>query len=129
MARHPTDMPAPKSAFCGVRRASRSSLRHDARESREGFSVQDASAPHAKAGFPNPRMFDDFEDSDLEFDEDASDREILHVIWLRSESRDLPTDEGWTVLSERYPGDMRLRITQLIAELASGRYEDGSATE
>jgi hypothetical protein len=55
-------------------------------------------------------------DGDLEFSDDDDDRAVLHAIWAGKEA-DLPVQDGWRILHERYPGDMRLLVAQVAEEI------------
>lgn len=64
------------------------------------------------------KLFEDMpkiDEAAFEFPEDADDRAILHAIWTGKEHGDLPVQEGWRILFERYPDDMRL-LAALVSE-------------
>jgi hypothetical protein len=69
------------------------------------------SASIAKRGTDRP-MFDDMteEHDGFEFSDDSSDRELLFAIWTRNEIGDLPADEAWAILFERYPSEHRFLL-------------------
>lgn len=65
-----------------------------------------------------PRLFTDMEaDDSFELSDDADDRAILHVIWRGGEVSDLPVQDGWRILFERYPDDFRLLVALLAEEI------------
>ena len=51
------------------------------------------------------------------FSDEADDRTILHGIWVGKEQGDLPVQDGWRILFERYPGDMRLLVALVSEEI------------
>jgi hypothetical protein len=53
----------------------------------------------------------------FEFSEDDDDRSILFAIWSGKEALDLPVQEGWRILFERYPDDMRLAVALVSEEI------------
>src|SRR5690348_3865036 len=62
------------------------------------------------------RLFQDMEpDESFELSDDADDRASLHAIWTGGEIGDLPVQDGWRILFERYPDDFRL-LAALLAE-------------
>ena len=63
-------------------------------------------------------MFDDMpEDVDgFEVSADSSDRELLYAIWTRNEIGDLPADEAWSILFERYPDEVRFLLLNAYEE-------------
>jgi hypothetical protein len=65
------------------------------------------------------QLFDDMpEDVDgFEVSTDSSDREILYAIWTRNEIGDLPADEAWAILYERYPTESRFLLLNAYEEL------------
>jgi hypothetical protein len=65
------------------------------------------------------QLFADMEPDDDSFDlsDDDDDRTILHVIWRGGEIGDLPMQDGWRILFERYPDDLRLLVAQLSEEI------------
>jgi hypothetical protein len=65
------------------------------------------------------QLFDDMpEDVDgFEVSNDSSDREILYAIWTRNEIGDLPADEAWAILYERYPTESRFLLLNAYEEL------------
>ncbi|MDB5219780.1 MAG: hypothetical protein JWO86_7707 [Myxococcaceae bacterium] len=63
-------------------------------------------------------LFADMErDDDFELSDDAEDRAILHAIWMGGEIGDLPVQDGWRILFERYPDDVRLLAALLSEEI------------
>lgn len=64
-------------------------------------------------------MFDDIEPDDHEFGRDHSDREVLARIWGRMEVGDRGVDEGWAILSERYPEEPRFLLLNMYTELSA----------
>jgi hypothetical protein len=73
-------------------------------------------------------LFDDVADDDLDLGPDAADRAFFACIESRGEVGDLPVDEAWAVLADRYADDLRLRIVALAREseahgTANGRTE------
>ena len=64
------------------------------------------------------RLFEDMDaDDGFELSDAAEDRAILHVIWMGGEVGDLPVQDGWRILFERYPEDIRLLAALLIEEI------------
>ena len=64
------------------------------------------------------KLFEDMEpDDDFELSEDAADRAIVHVLWRGGELGDLPVQDGWRILFERYPDDVRLLAALLSEEI------------
>ncbi len=62
------------------------------------------------------RLFEDMErDDGFELSDGAEDRAILHAIWMGGEIGDMPVQDGWRILFERYPEDVRL-LTALLSE-------------
>src|SRR4051794_16751335 len=53
---------------------------------------------------------------DFEISEDDDDRGVLHAIWKGREG-DLPVSDGWRILTERYPADMRLLVALVSEEI------------
>ena len=49
--------------------------------------------------------------------EEADDRAVLHAIWSGKEAGDLPVQDGWRILCERYPGDMRFLVALVSEEI------------
>jgi hypothetical protein len=67
----------------------------------------------------DPNLFEDMPKDVAGFDpsEDDDDRTILHAIWVGKEVGDLPVQDGWRILFERYPGDVRLLVALVSEEL------------
>jgi hypothetical protein len=65
-------------------------------------------------------LFDDIaEDAEpLAIDRESSDRDILRAIWTCREIGDLPADEAWAILYERYPREPRFLLLNAYEELA-----------
>jgi hypothetical protein len=61
--------------------------------------------------------FDDVASDDLEIDANADDRALFCAIETRGEIGDLPVDEAWAALADRYPRDTRLRVLALYHDL------------
>ena len=77
-----------------------------------------ASALTSKTIMTDERLFADMEpDDSFELSDDADDRAILHVIWRGAEIGDLPVQDGWRILFERYPDDVRLLAALLSEEI------------
>jgi len=55
--------------------------------------------------------------SDFELSDEADDRAVLYAIWAGKEVGDLPVQDGWRILHERYPGDMRLLVALVSEEI------------
>ncbi|MBI2390897.1 MAG: hypothetical protein HYV09_15000 [Deltaproteobacteria bacterium] len=72
---------------------------------------------------PRPK-FDDVEVDGTQVDESASDRVLFHVIATRAEIGDLPVDEAWAALAERYPDDVRLRLLAIAADVDTNGVRD-----
>ena len=68
---------------------------------------------------PEAVLFQDMEDpeSGWELSEDDSDRKLLFAIWNGHEIGDLPVQEGWRILWERYPEDLRFLAALLGEEI------------
>ena len=66
-----------------------------------------------------PNLFDDMPKGDGNFDlsDDDDDRTVLHAIWAGKELGELPVQDGWRILHERYPGDMRLLVALVSEEI------------
>lgn len=67
-------------------------------------------------------LFQDMEDPDngWELSEEDSDRKLLFAIWATwngRENGDLPVQEAWRILWERYPADLRLLVALLSEEI------------
>jgi hypothetical protein len=63
-------------------------------------------------------LFADLADAGgLELSEDSDDRALLYAIWSGNEIGDLPVYEGWRILYERYPDDIRLLVAVLSEEI------------
>lgn len=62
-------------------------------------------------------MFEDFEDEDVDVSPDSPDRAIVYAIWSKSDSASLTPEEGWAILHERYPEDLRFLLLHAYAEL------------
>lgn len=67
--------------------------------------------------------FEDVDTDGITVDGDAPDRVIFHMIETRNESGELPVEEAWTVLADRYPDDTRLRILAFFADLSANGAE------
>jgi hypothetical protein len=63
--------------------------------------------------------FADVDTDGITVDGDAEDRVLFHVIETRNEVGDLPVDEAWTILADRYPDDARLRILAWFHDLSA----------
>lgn len=64
------------------------------------------------------RLFADMDaDDSFELSDDAEDRAILHVLFRGGEVSDLPVQDGWRILFERYPDDFRLLAALLGEEI------------
>lgn len=61
--------------------------------------------------------FEDVETDGITVDGDADDRVLFHTIETRNEIGDLPVEEAWMILADRYPGDARLRILAWFTDL------------
>lgn len=61
--------------------------------------------------------FSDVEHDGIDLDGALSDRVLFHVIETRSAAFDLPVDEAWSTLAERYPDDARLRLAAIAADV------------
>ena len=48
-------------------------------------------------------LFDDVDAEGVEAGPEAADRALFHCIATRSEVNDLPVDEAWGILADRYP--------------------------
>jgi hypothetical protein len=74
-------------------------------------------------------MFDELDGVDLGFEIDSTmtDREILYVLWGNYEIGDMDVVEGWRVLHERYPEDVRLLLAKIYEEVASEGVEAATA--
>lgn len=65
------------------------------------------------------KLFEDMQHDDgFEMSEDSSDRALLYGIWMGGEIGDLPVTDGWRILFERYPDDLRLLAALLSEEIA-----------
>lgn len=62
-------------------------------------------------------MFEDFEEEDADVSPDSPDRAIVYAIWSKSESSGLTPEEGWAILHERYPDDLRFLLLHAYSEL------------
>ncbi len=72
-------------------------------------------------------MFEDFKaDASSEFDEHASDRAIVHAIWMRVEAGGLDADEGWAILLERYPTEPRFLLLAVYEGIRRPLARDGA---
>lgn len=61
--------------------------------------------------------FEDVDTDGITIDADADDRVLFHVIETRNEVGDLPVEEAWSILADRYPTDARLRILAWFYDL------------
>jgi hypothetical protein len=61
--------------------------------------------------------FEDVDTDGITVDADADDRVLFHTIETRNEVGDLPVEEAWMILADRYPNDARLRILAWYADL------------
>jgi hypothetical protein len=63
-------------------------------------------------------LFEDMADGEaFDLSEDSDDRALLYAIWTGSEIGDLPMYDGWRILYERYPDDMRLLVALSSEEI------------
>lgn len=68
-------------------------------------------------------MFGDFEKGGEEPDwNSATDREVLHRIWVCLETGDLNPGDGWAALFDRYPDDLRFLLLLVFEELAAASH-------
>jgi hypothetical protein len=65
------------------------------------------------------KLFEDMPkgEESLALDEDADDRALLYAIWAGKEQGDLPVQDGWRILHERYPADMGLLVALVSEEI------------
>src|SRR5258708_2123440 len=64
------------------------------------------------------KLFEDMEPDDgFDLWDDAEDRAIVHVIWMGGEAADMPVQDGWRILFDRYPADVRLLAALLSEEI------------
>lgn len=61
--------------------------------------------------------FEDVAGDGIEIDANSEDRALFCAIETRGEVGDLPVDEAWAVLADRYPHDPRLRVLSLYHDL------------
>jgi hypothetical protein len=61
-------------------------------------------------------MFEDIDPDGFEVRRDSPDRVILCAIFLRGESGDLPVDEAWGILADRYPEEVRFLLLNAFEE-------------
>lgn len=61
--------------------------------------------------------FADVAGDNLEIDASSADRAVFCAIESRGEIGDLPVDEAWALLADRYPNDARLRVLALYHDL------------
>lgn len=65
-------------------------------------------------------MFEDLRSASADVDwRSASDREVLHAIWVRLEAGDLAATDAWAALSSRYPEDLRFLLFLSFAKWAA----------
>jgi hypothetical protein len=75
-------------------------------------------APHETINDAETNMrFDDVAGDGIEIDANSEDRALFCAIETRGEIGDLPVDEAWAILADRYPGDPRLRVLSLYHDL------------
>lgn len=75
-------------------------------------------------------LFDDVADDDLELGPDAPDRALFAAIASKGEIGDLPADEAWAILADRYGDDLRLRVLAIAREIeAHGTAEGRTAND
>ena len=71
-------------------------------------------------------LFDDVDAEGFEAGPEAADRALFHCVATRAEVGDLPVDEAWGILADRYPDDLRLRILSIMHDVdANGTTEGG----
>jgi hypothetical protein len=74
-------------------------------------------------------LFDDVPD-DLDLGPDAPDRALFASIASRGAVGELPVDEAWGILADRYANDLRLRVLAIAREIeAHGTAEGRTADE
>lgn len=61
--------------------------------------------------------FADVDTDGATVDSESDDRILFHVIETRNANGDLPIDEAWTILADRYPDEPRLRILAWFHDL------------
>ena len=61
--------------------------------------------------------FADVAGDGIEIDGSSEDRAVFCAIESRGEIGDLPVDEAWALLADRYPNDARLRVLALYHDL------------
>jgi len=61
--------------------------------------------------------FADVAGDGIEINSDSDDRALFCAIETRGEIGDLPVDEAWALLADRYPNDARLRVLALYHDL------------
>jgi hypothetical protein len=61
--------------------------------------------------------FDDIAGEGIEIDGSSEDRALFCAIESRGEIGDLPVDEAWALIADRYPDDARLRVLALYHDL------------
>jgi len=61
--------------------------------------------------------FADVAGDGIEIDASSGDRAVFCTIESRGEIGDLPVDEAWALLADRYPNDARLRVLALYHDL------------
>jgi hypothetical protein len=63
-------------------------------------------------------LFEDMQHDDgFEMSDDSSDRALVYGIWMGGEVGDLPVTDGWRILFERYPEDMRFLVALASEEI------------
>jgi hypothetical protein len=66
-------------------------------------------------------MFEDLEEESVDVTPDSPDRAIAWAIWSRDEAGGVTPDEGWAILHERYPDDLRFLLLSAYTELSETR--------
>ncbi len=83
-------------------------------------------------------MFEDIDDQktepgvskkSVEVTRESSDRSIVYAIWTRNASSQMPVEQGWAVLHERYPSQARFLLLHAYEEVAGPRTSAWSPSE
>lgn len=63
-------------------------------------------------------MFDELEEEGVDVNPDSTDRAIAWAIWARGSDALVTPEEGWAILFERYPEDVRFLLLNSYCELS-----------
>jgi hypothetical protein len=74
-------------------------------------------------------LFDDVAADALELGPDSPDRALFACIGSKGDLGDLPVDETWAILADRYGDDARLRVLAIAREIEAHGTAEGRSAE